>query len=150
MVVAAGDRRRADPDDVAALALLQLGDRARALTLSEEELERARTWGTPSALSFALRTSGLVRGGEEGLELLRAAAAAVERSPARYERALSLTKYGAALRRASRRREAREPLRDALELADRCGARRTAARAREELLATEPGRDASRAAAWTR
>ena len=67
---------------------------------------------------------------------MRAAAEAVERSPARYERALSLTEYGAALRRTGRRREAREPLRDALELADRCGARRTAARAREELLAT--------------
>ena len=44
--------------------------------------------------------------------------------------------YGAALRRAGRRRDAREPLRAALELADRCGALRTAARAREELLAT--------------
>ena len=33
-------------------------------------------------------------------------------------------------------RDAREPLREALELADRCGAQRTAARARDELLAT--------------
>jgi len=60
----------------------------------------------------------------------------VDTSPARYERARSLTEYGAALRRAGRRREAREPLREALELADRCGALRTARRAREELLAT--------------
>jgi DNA-binding CsgD family transcriptional regulator len=40
------------------------------------------------------------------------------------------------LRRAGNRRDAREPLREALELADRCGALRTATRAREELLAT--------------
>ena len=67
---------------------------------------------------------------------MRQAAAAVDGSPARYERARSLTEYGAALRRAGHRRDAREPLREALELADRCGLWRTAARAREELLAT--------------
>lgn len=120
----------------AALARAQLGEHERARELACEELERARIWGTPSALTFALRTAGIVEGGEHGLELLRQAVAAAEGSPARLERARSLTEHGAALRRAGRRREAREPLREALELADRCGARRTAERAREELLAT--------------
>ena len=120
----------------AALAHAQLGEHDRARELAQEELERARVWGTPSALSFALRAAGIVAGGDGGIELLRQAAAAVEHSPARYERARSLTEYGAALRRAGRRRDAREPLREALELADRCGALRTAARAREELLAS--------------
>lgn len=120
----------------AALAHAQLGEHVRAGELAREELERARVWGTPSALSFALRTAGIVTGGDEGIRLLRSAAAAVERSPARYELARSLVEYGAALRRAGQRRAAREPLSEALELADRCGARRTAARAREELLAT--------------
>jgi DNA-binding CsgD family transcriptional regulator len=120
----------------AALAHAQLGEQERARELAQDELERARIWGTPSALSFALRTAGAVAGGEDGLELLRQAAVAVEDSPARYERLRSLTEYGAALRRAGHRRESRAPLREALELADRCGALRTAARAREELLAT--------------
>ena len=120
----------------AALAHHQLGDDERARTLAADELVRARVWGTPSALSFALRTAGIVSGGEEGLALLGEAAAAVADSPARYERARSLTEYGAALRRAGHRTQARAPLREALELADACGARRTAARAREELLAT--------------
>ena len=120
----------------AALAHHQLGDDERARTLAAEELVRARAWGTPSALSFALRTAGIVTGGEAGLALLGQAAAAVADSPARYERARSLTEYGAALRRAGHRTQARAPLREALELADACGARRTAARAREELLAT--------------
>ena len=120
----------------AALALHQLGDQKRARTLAAEELVRARSWGTPSALSFALRTAGIVTGGEAGLAMLARAAAAVADSPARYERARSLTEYGAALRRAGHRTQARVPLREALALADACGARRTAGRAREELLAT--------------
>ena len=120
----------------AALACAQLGDHGRAGQLARDQLARARAWGTPAALSFALRTAGIVARGEDGLALLAEAAAVVADSPARYERARSLTEYGAALRRAGRRRDAREPLRAALELADRCGARRTAARAREELLAT--------------
>jgi DNA-binding CsgD family transcriptional regulator len=120
----------------AALAHDRLGEHDRAAELAQEELTRARAWGTPSALSFALRTAGIVAGGDAGIDLLRSASAAVEGSHARYERARSLTEYGAALRRAGYRREAREPLREALELADRCGALRTAAQAREELLAT--------------
>jgi DNA-binding CsgD family transcriptional regulator len=120
----------------AALAHAQLGEPVRAGELAREELERARVWGTPSALSFALRTAGIVAADGSAIELLRESAAVVADSPARYERARSLTEYGAALRRAGRRRDAREPLREALELADRCGARRTAARARDELLAT--------------
>ena len=120
----------------AALAHAQLGEREPAGELAREELERARVWGTPSALSFALRTAGMVAGGDEGIEQLRQAADAARSSPARYERLRSLAELGAALRRAGHRRESREPLREALELADRCGALRTAARVREELLAT--------------
>ncbi len=120
----------------AALAHAQLGDAARAAELAHEELERARIWGAPSTLSFALRAAGVVTGGDDGIELLREAVSVLDGSPPRYERMRSLTDYGAALRRAGHRREAREPLRRALELAERSGALRTAARARDELLAT--------------
>jgi DNA-binding CsgD family transcriptional regulator len=132
----------------AALARGQLGEGDRAVALAHDELGRARIWGTPTVLSFALRAAGIVTGGQAGLALLGEAADAVEHSPARLERARSLTEYGAALRRAGHRRDARPPLAEALELADRCGAQRTAARAREELLATgaRPRRTALRGA----
>jgi len=120
----------------AALAHAQLGQHEQALALADDELARAHVWATPSALAFALRAAGLITGGERGLELLREAAVAVKHSPARYERLRCLTEYGAALRRAGHPRDAREPLREAVDLADQCGAHRTGAKAREELLAS--------------
>ena len=57
-------------------------------------------------------------------------------SPSPLEHARALTDLGAALRRGSRRSDARPPLRRALELAHRCGATALAERAHAELLAT--------------
>jgi DNA-binding CsgD family transcriptional regulator/tetratricopeptide (TPR) repeat protein len=120
----------------AALALLQLGRRDEAGPLVEEEVELARAWGAPRALGAALRAAGLVAGGERGLELLEEAVAVLGSSPARLEHAKARTELGAALRRANRRAEAREQLRQGLELATICGAGSLAARAERELLAT--------------
>ena len=108
---------------------------SRRAELAEEELAAARSWGAPSAISFALRAVGIAEGGDEADRAAARGGAVVEGSPARYERARSLTEFGAALRRAGRRRDAREPLREALELADRCGAIGARAAAHEELLA---------------
>ncbi len=129
-----------------ALAHLQLGDRDRARGLAAEALEQARAWDTPTALAIALRAAGLATGGAEGIELLQEAVTATAGSSARYEHARSQTELGAALRRAGHRRDARPPLREGLDLADRCGALRLAARAREELIATgaRPRRSALR------
>ncbi|MDX6690941.1 MAG: hypothetical protein QOG15_2398 [Solirubrobacteraceae bacterium] len=120
----------------AALAHARLGEHETAQRLADDELQRARCWGTPTALSFALRTAGLIAGGDRGLELLRLAVTATERSPARYEHARSLTELGGALRRSGHRRDAQAMLREALDVADRCGALRLARRAREDLVAT--------------
>jgi DNA-binding CsgD family transcriptional regulator/tetratricopeptide (TPR) repeat protein len=120
----------------AALALLQLGRRDEAGPLAEEEVELARTWGAPRALGAALRAAGLVEGGERGLELLVEAVDVLSGSPARLEHAKARTDLGSALRRANRRAEAREQLRQGLELATICGAGSLAARAESELLAT--------------
>ena len=68
--------------------------------------------------------------------LLHESVASLRRSPALLELAHSLTELGAALRRAGERNAGGERLAEALELAARCGARRLAARAREELRAT--------------
>ena len=120
----------------AALALLRLGERADALALAEAELTDVRAFGGARALGVALRVAGLVRGGEQSVELLGQSVAVLRRSPALVERARSLTELGAALRRAGRRADARDPLAEALDLAARCGARPLAVRAREELTAT--------------
>jgi DNA-binding CsgD family transcriptional regulator/tetratricopeptide (TPR) repeat protein len=120
----------------AALVLLSLGEQARAGRLAAEELELARAWGAPRALGRALRVAGLAEGGDAGLALLREAADVLEPSPARLEHAKALVELGAALRRANRRADAREPLRRGLELATICGAAPLADRAATELLAT--------------
>jgi DNA-binding CsgD family transcriptional regulator len=118
----------------AALALLALGDQAQAAALVTEELELARVFDAPHALGIALRTAGLVEGGEAGLALLEQAVAVLAPSQARLEHARALTEYGAALRRAGRRGEpARAPLREALDHAVRCGADALAERIGAEL-----------------
>jgi DNA-binding NarL/FixJ family response regulator len=119
----------------AAQALLQLGDREQARSVSQAELADVRVFGAPRALGVALRTAGLALGSTDGLELLAESAASLRDSPAPLELAHSLTELGAALRRANQRAAAREPLAEALELAAGCGARPLAARARQELTA---------------
>jgi DNA-binding CsgD family transcriptional regulator/tetratricopeptide (TPR) repeat protein len=120
----------------AALALLQLGREEEARQLAAEEVEHARNWGAPRALAGALRVAGLLEGGERGLTLLEEAVGVVGSSPAKLEHAKSRTEFGAALRRANRRAEAREHLRQAVELATICGATALVERAERELLAT--------------
>jgi DNA-binding CsgD family transcriptional regulator len=120
----------------AALALLQLGERDEARGLVAEELELARTWGAPRALGAALRTAGLIEGGNRGLDLLEEAVQVLSESPAKLEHAKARTELGAALRRANRRSQGREQLRRAVELATICGATALAQRAERELLAT--------------
>jgi DNA-binding CsgD family transcriptional regulator len=55
-------------------------------------------------------------------------------SPARLDHARCLVDLGAALRRANQRSAAREPLREGLELARRCGADALVQRAHHELV----------------
>jgi len=113
-----------------------LGEHEDALRLAQEEVDLAREWGVRSPLGRALRILGLIEGGDAGIESIREAVAVLELSPARLEYAYALADLGAALRRANRRAEAREHLRQALELAQRGGATLLAERAHEELIAT--------------
>lgn len=119
-----------------ALALaLAAEDPAGARRLADSELEYARRAGLPRSTGIALRTRGLLRGGEQGMRDLREAAELAAASGARLEHARCLVDLGAALRRANQRTAAREPLRTGLDLAYRCGATRLAERAKAELLA---------------
>jgi DNA-binding NarL/FixJ family response regulator len=74
--------------------------------------------------------------GSAGLALLEEAVALLDGSPARLQRAQALSDLGSALRRANRRAEARRPLREALELARRCGASALAKWVHDELEAS--------------
>jgi class 3 adenylate cyclase/DNA-binding CsgD family transcriptional regulator/tetratricopeptide (TPR) repeat protein len=120
----------------AALALLELGRPDEALVLAAEEAELARRWGAPGTLGTSLHALGLVEGGEAGEEHLREALAILVDSPNRLEHARVLVDLGAALRRANSRSEARKHLREALELAEWCGATSLFDRANDELAAT--------------
>jgi DNA-binding CsgD family transcriptional regulator len=113
-----------------------LGDQDAARRLADEELDLARVFTAPRALGVALRAAGLARGGREGEALLRDAVVTLERADAKLERARAVVDLGALLRRANRRREARDHLRGGLDVAHRAGARPLAARAETELRAT--------------
>ena len=115
----------------AALSYTALGQPEAARALAREEVELARRFGAPRALGIALRTLGLV---EDELDHLNEAVNVLSASPARLERARALADLGVALRHRRRVVEAREPLRQALDLADRCDATPLAERARTELL----------------
>jgi DNA-binding CsgD family transcriptional regulator len=127
----------------AAPLLASLGRHDEARALAGEELERCRDFGAPGPLGTSLRTCGLIEPGASGIELLEQAVAHLQRSPARLERALALLELGAATRRAGRRSDAREPLREALDLARASGADAVAVRAHDELVAAgaRPRRD---------
>ena len=108
-----------------ALALGRGGARARAPLGARRPRSAARC-------ACSARCSG-----EDGLDDLQEAVDVLEGSPARLELAKALAALGAALRRARRRRDAREPLRRALELASACcGAGALAEHVRTELYAT--------------
>jgi DNA-binding CsgD family transcriptional regulator len=116
-------------------ALAAAGGREEALSLAREEVALARAFEVPRELGMALRASGLVEGGETGIELLQEAVGVLETTPAELEHARALSDLGAALRRAGRRSDARDPLRAGLDLAGRCGANALVDRAHSELVA---------------
>jgi DNA-binding CsgD family transcriptional regulator len=120
----------------AAAAALMIGDRDEATVLADEELARARRFGAPRALGMALRVAGLCHGSAQGLQMIEQSVEVLGESRARLELALSLCELGAALRRAKRRADARPLLREALELAHRCGAEPLEERVRTELRAS--------------
>ncbi|MEX2546455.1 MAG: AAA family ATPase [Chloroflexota bacterium] len=109
-----------------------------------DDLEaRGRTFDNPWARAAAARSRGLLlaaRGDTEGaIAQLEDALVEHERSPQPLERGRTLLALGSTLRRAKRRRDARETLMRALELFDSLGTPLWAERAASEL-ARIPGR----------
>jgi DNA-binding CsgD family transcriptional regulator len=119
-----------------ARALTALGRIDEATALAAEELELARAFGAPRAISVALRE--LAHAGAYGdldgpIALLTEAVAIAEASEARIEHCRALLELGAVLRRVGRRTDAGRALGEALELARTCGARLLQERAQAEL-----------------
>ena len=115
---------------------LEPTERERAVQLADTEIRHARALDQPRAHGIALRARALLEQRSESIDLLRGATAVLEASPARLEHARALADLGAALRRNGHRADARHPLRQALDVAHRCGASALAHVARLELLAT--------------
>ena len=117
-------------------ALLAVGRDEEAREWAASALRTAEQWGPPAGVGQILAAMAATSSGEERIELLEEAAGKLNGSPMRLGRASVLRDLGAALRRQGRRAEAREPLREAVEIARRCGAVRIAKQAHEELEAT--------------
>jgi DNA-binding CsgD family transcriptional regulator len=120
----------------AALALAGLGERERARELSDEVIALGRDLGQPRTLGVGLWCAAAVRGGAEAIELLRESVPHLERAAARLDQARALIDLGAALRRGNHRKEARQPLREGVELARVCGATALVDRGHAELIAS--------------
>jgi class 3 adenylate cyclase/DNA-binding CsgD family transcriptional regulator len=119
-----------------ALAQLALDERDEAVELAREEVELAREWGASRPIGVALRVQGMAEGGEAGIATLRESLEVLNGSSAKLERARTMVELGAALRRANKRAEARELLKEGLDLAVRCGSQPLVQQAETEIAAT--------------
>ena len=117
-------------------ALVALGEVVEARQHADEHLALAERLGLPGPLAAGLRARAGTEGGDKRIALLERAVTLLAGSPVQLEHVRALTDLGAALRRSNRRADARAPLRQALDLAERGGMRLLAHRARDELQAT--------------
>jgi DNA-binding CsgD family transcriptional regulator len=115
---------------------LAVGDREGARELAADELELACIWNTPKAIAIATHARALTADGDEAIDGIAEAVTLLEGTPWRLDRAAARCDLGAALRRAGRRREAREALTYAMDEAHTCGAEPLAERAADELRAS--------------
>ena len=117
----------------AVVACTALGRQEEAAKLAAEQLDLARAAGTPATLGVSLRIAA--RFAPDPEQALAEAISLLEAVDWRYEQGLALAELGAHRRRAGRRGDAREPLRRALDYAERTGSLRLRGYARAELLA---------------
>lgn len=118
-----------------ALCEAALGNAEEARRLAGEAVKLAREAKGRRGIGISLRVQGAVADGEAQIDLLREAAEILTETRARVQYARALIELGSALRRANRRKEAREPLREGLDIAHRCGAAHLEERAHTELQA---------------
>ncbi|MFF1418519.1 AAA family ATPase [Streptomyces sp. NPDC058280] len=119
------------------LAVMNRADEAREMTEYGSEL--AGRWGTPRVLGLAALAHGVITPGGAGVDLLTESVRILAESPARAEHAKAEYLLGRAMLKTGDQRAAREHLRTAADLAQRCGALALAGTARK-LLVTAGGR----------
>ncbi len=107
---------------LAAQAAGELGQAGRATELATEQLEIGRQIGSPRAIGVGLATLGSLTPGVAGVEMLRESLKPLATARAELERARAFLGLGMALRRGRHTRDARVPLRSALDLSRRLGA----------------------------
>jgi DNA-binding CsgD family transcriptional regulator len=117
----------------AVIACAALDRPQEAARLAAEQLELARAVGTPVTQGVSLRAAAPFAPDPE--RALAEAISLLEQADGQYEQGLALADLGAYRRRAGRRAAAREPLRRALDYAERTGAEQLRGYARAELLA---------------
>ncbi|MFI6603456.1 LuxR C-terminal-related transcriptional regulator [Nonomuraea sp. NPDC050536] len=107
----------------AVTALVALGRRAKAVRLAAEQRQAADLWPTERAVGRSLRAQAvLATDPAERVALLRQAVAVLEEAPAAtLELGHTVGDLGTALAETDQREEAREMLRRALDLGQRCG-----------------------------
>jgi DNA-binding CsgD family transcriptional regulator len=117
------------------LAIQATGDTSTAVAAALETEAWARETENPRFIGEATRVLGLVDAGA-GIDALRRSVELLATTQFRLDLARALVELGAALRRANERKGSRDPLREGMELAHRCGATALEERARTELEAT--------------
>jgi DNA-binding CsgD family transcriptional regulator len=119
-----------------AYALMRMDRWQEGRDLAAEELELARAFGAPRAISVALRALAHAEAHgdlERPIALLEEAVAIAGAGEARLEHCRAQLDLGTVFRRTGRRSDAGRALGEALELARACGARLIEERALEEL-----------------
>jgi len=119
----------------AALAAHMAGDHDHAQALIDQELALARACNRPGAIGVALRARALSLDGAAAADAIEEAIDQLRQSNRALELAGALLQHGRAIRLDGHPTAARDVLREALDLADRCRATRLAQNARDELLA---------------
>jgi DNA-binding CsgD family transcriptional regulator len=117
-------------------ALLRAGRWEEAEEIGEDAVRGSRAFGQPRFIAAALHAHALTRVNGADIEGLQDAASIYAEIGAPLEVARTLVEIGSALRRQRQPTNAREPLREALDLARWCGARSLAERAEHELRAS--------------
>ena len=112
------------------------GGRDEAAALLDAAEATAATAGTLGAQGCVLRSRSRLLDGDAAIEALQQSTHLLAGSPLRLEHGWALHDLGAALRRAGRRADAREPLRAAIDTATQLEAAALARTARDELAAT--------------
>ena len=116
-------------------AIQATGDATEAIA----EAQRVDAWAVKTEnsrfIAHARRVLGLLDP-QAGIEALRESVGLLEPTQFKLDLAKAKVELGAALRRAKERKASRDPLREGMELAHRCGATALVERARIELEAT--------------